>query len=159
MNACALDKEPNYRRAKTVQEQLDAPDPMSYGQRKRGSGSHRYTVKSGDTLGGIARRCFGNTDFFVTLARVNQQTLRSPSALSAGDVLTVPGAKSCEAAPPPPPQPAPPSQSLSCGDIEEEKAKIYAIAECSARRDSWLRLGQCYPDDLETQINISDDCG
>ena len=61
-----------------------------------------YTVRPGDTLGGIAKR--HGTDV-PTLARLNN--IANPDLIRVGDVLTLPGKASATPAPPPPPSSGP----------------------------------------------------
>lgn len=89
---CALAATPNYRRALKIKDQLDS-DPEAYLQRVRGKRSVTYAVQRSDTLGSIAKRCLGDTDLFVALARLNQK--ERPSALLLGERLRIVGTASC----------------------------------------------------------------
>lgn len=50
-----------------------------------------YTVRSGDTLSGIASRELGDVGRYVELFEANQDTLGHPDALRVGQVLKIPG--------------------------------------------------------------------
>ncbi len=67
------------------------------GSRPPGGGG-TYTVRSGDTLGGIARR-FRTT--VATLARLNR--ISNPNKIRVGQVLRLPGGGTTPPPPPPPP--------------------------------------------------------
>jgi putative chitinase len=71
------------------------------------SGGSSYTVKSGDTLGGIAQR-FGTT--VSALARANG--ISNPNRINVGQRLTIPGG-SGPSAPAPAPAPSKPGQSYT----------------------------------------------
>ncbi len=49
-----------------------------------------YTVKSGDTLGTIAKQMYGDAKKYTTLFEANKGTLKSADAVAVGQVLTVP---------------------------------------------------------------------
>ena len=49
-----------------------------------------YTVKSGDTLWGIARRFYGNGTKYPTVFNANRGKIRNPNLIYPGQVLTIP---------------------------------------------------------------------
>lgn len=55
-----------------------------------GSNGMRYTVKSGDTLSGLAGRFLGSTQRYLEIYEANRDVLESPNAIRAGLVLTIP---------------------------------------------------------------------
>lgn len=57
------------------------------------TGTQSYTVKSGDTLSGIARKLTGSTNW-KTIYEQNKSVIGSnPNMIKPGQVLTIPGAK------------------------------------------------------------------
>jgi LysM repeat protein len=50
-----------------------------------------YTVRSGDTLYGIAQRFYGHGRYWHWLYQANKSKIRNPDLIFAGQVLTVPG--------------------------------------------------------------------
>ena len=58
------------------------------------AGTETYTVKSGDTLSGIARKMTGSTNW-QTIYQQNKGVIGSnPNLIKPGQVLIIPGAKS-----------------------------------------------------------------
>ncbi|MCI1981997.1 MAG: LysM peptidoglycan-binding domain-containing protein [Oscillospiraceae bacterium] len=49
-----------------------------------------YTVKSGDTLWGIAKRFYGNGTKYTTIYNANKGKIKSPNLIYPGQVLTIP---------------------------------------------------------------------
>lgn len=47
-----------------------------------------YTVRSGDTLSGIAGRIYGHADYWPTIAKANK--IKDPRRIKPGQVLTIP---------------------------------------------------------------------
>jgi tetratricopeptide (TPR) repeat protein len=66
-----------------------------------GSESTSYAVRTGDTLGSIAKRALGDTCEFYILARYNQ--IRIPRLVTAGQVIKIPGKVPLAPAEPTPP--------------------------------------------------------
>lgn len=57
-----------------------------------------YTVKSGDTLSGLAARFLGSTQRYLEIYEANRDVLESPNAIRAGLVLTIPDRDSVSSA-------------------------------------------------------------
>lgn len=53
------------------------------------AGYKTYTVKSGDTLWGIAKRFYGKQDLWPKLWEMNRYNTTNPHHISVGDVLTI----------------------------------------------------------------------
>lgn len=49
-----------------------------------------YTVKSGDTLGGIAKVHYGNAAKYMTIFEANKPMLKDPNKIYPGQVLRIP---------------------------------------------------------------------
>jgi LysM repeat protein len=49
-----------------------------------------YTVKSGDTLWGIAKRFYGNGAKYPTIFNANRSKIKNPNLIYPGQVLTIP---------------------------------------------------------------------
>lgn len=49
-----------------------------------------YTVKSGDTLWGIAKRFYGNGAKYPTIYNANKSKIKNPNLIYPGQVLTIP---------------------------------------------------------------------
>lgn len=63
-------------------------------QRAEGTETYRfYTVQGGDSLGGIARRFYGDASFYITIFEANRQILSSPDQIRAGQRLVIPAAE------------------------------------------------------------------
>lgn len=74
-----------------------------------------YTVKSGDTLSGIATKFYGDSSKWTLIAQANG--IKDPTKLKIGQVLQIPGAGSATQPPGPAPAPAPaPSPGNTGGD-------------------------------------------
>ena len=54
------------------------------------SGGKTYTVKAGDTLGGIAKEHLGSTGAYMKIFELNKDQLRDPDKIKAGQVLRLP---------------------------------------------------------------------
>jgi nucleoid-associated protein YgaU len=54
--------------------------------------SQLYTVKSGDTLGKIAKQYYGNADKYPTIFEANRPMLKDPDKIYPGQVLRIPAA-------------------------------------------------------------------
>lgn len=60
-------------------------------QRAEGTETYRfYTVQSGDSLGGIAQRFYGDASAFQTLFDANRQLISSPDHIRVGQRLVIP---------------------------------------------------------------------
>lgn len=82
-----------------VKDSPTQPDPGNSGSGTSGrdqpetTSTQSYTVKSGDTLSGIARKLTGSTNW-KTIYEQNKGVIGSnPSMIKPGQVLTIPGAK------------------------------------------------------------------
>lgn len=63
-----------------------APPPA----RAAPAGPRQYVVKSGDTLGSIARQMYGNAAEWKKIHEANRETLSGPNLLVVGQVLVIP---------------------------------------------------------------------
>ena len=54
------------------------------------SGGKTYTVKTGDTLGGIAQAHLGNAGAYMKIFELNKDQLTDPDKIKAGQVLHLP---------------------------------------------------------------------
>lgn len=58
---------------------------------KETSGSNKtYTVKSGDTLWGIAKKQYGNGSKYIDIYNANKDKLKDPNVIKVGQVLIIP---------------------------------------------------------------------
>jgi LysM repeat protein len=57
------------------------------------SAETRYTVKSGDTLAGIAKKFYGDLTAWKRIYQANRDKLANPNALKVGQELTIPGGR------------------------------------------------------------------
>ena len=89
---CVLAKRSDHRGATLVLQQLE--DPYAALKERFGSGTTRYTMQSGDTLGMVASRCLGNGLYFVGLALTNG--IADPSRVEQGRRLQIPGNAPCQ---------------------------------------------------------------
>lgn len=63
-------------------------------QRAEGTETYRfYTVQGGDSLGGIARRFYGDASYYIAIFEANRQILSSPDRIRAGQRLVIPAAE------------------------------------------------------------------
>ena len=49
-----------------------------------------YTVKKGDSLGGISKKVYGKSKYWRKIYEANQSTLKSPDRLYVGQKLVIP---------------------------------------------------------------------
>lgn len=49
-----------------------------------------YTIKSGDTLSGIAKRYLGDANKYMMIAEANPDTIKDPDRISAGATIRLP---------------------------------------------------------------------
>jgi nucleoid-associated protein YgaU len=49
-----------------------------------------YTVKSGDTLSGIAKHFYGNANAYMKIFEANKDQLSDPNKIKPGQVLKIP---------------------------------------------------------------------
>jgi nucleoid-associated protein YgaU len=66
--------------------QAAAPQPVAVGT----SGSRTYTVKSGDTLGKIAKETLGDANAYMKIFNANTDQLSDPDKIKPGQVLKLP---------------------------------------------------------------------
>lgn len=78
-----LAREPGNALARSLVRQLDS-DPVAL----LGAEHQPYTVRAGDTLGGLAARHLGDSSLFVALARYNN--ISRPRLLAVGQTLKIP---------------------------------------------------------------------
>jgi len=57
-----------------------------------GAGSQTYTVKSGDTLSGIAKELYGHGNKWHAIFDANRDILDDPDLIKPGQVLKIPAA-------------------------------------------------------------------
>ena len=57
-----------------------------------GAGSQTYTVKSGDTLSGIAKELYGHANKWHAIFDANRDVLDNPDLIKPGQVLKIPAA-------------------------------------------------------------------
>jgi len=55
-----------------------------------GTAPGSYTVRGGDTLAGIARELYGDSNAWNRIYRANRDQLENPHALKVGQILTIP---------------------------------------------------------------------
>jgi nucleoid-associated protein YgaU len=53
-------------------------------------GSQTYTVQSGDTLSGIAKKLMGNANAYMDIFNANKDQLTDPDKIKPGQVLKIP---------------------------------------------------------------------
>jgi nucleoid-associated protein YgaU len=54
------------------------------------AGEENYTVKSGDTLSGIAKRFLGDANAYMEIFNANRNILKDPDQIQPGQVLKIP---------------------------------------------------------------------
>jgi nucleoid-associated protein YgaU len=64
----------------------NAPEPPE----EETPSSQFYTVESGDTLGAIAKRFYGNAGKYMTIFEANRPMLEDPNKIYPGQVLRIP---------------------------------------------------------------------
>ncbi|MEN1727059.1 MAG: LysM peptidoglycan-binding domain-containing protein [Pseudomonadota bacterium] len=64
----------------------DAPEPPE----EETPNSQFYTVESGDTLGAIAKRFYGNAGKYMVIFEANRPMLEDPNKIYPGQVLRIP---------------------------------------------------------------------
>jgi nucleoid-associated protein YgaU len=74
-----------------VQQSAAQPAPTTGSQGAApGSPTISYTVQSGDTLGGIARKFMGNANDYMDIFNANRDQLTDPDKIKPGQVLKIP---------------------------------------------------------------------
>jgi len=68
-------------------EEIENPPEPSEGEAPK---SKFYTVVSGDTLGAIAKRFYGNAGKYTSIFEANQPMLEDPNKIYPGQVLLIP---------------------------------------------------------------------
>lgn len=66
------------------------PEPEEEQQEVIPQGQDKYVVKAGDTLGKIAKTCYGNSNCWVFIFMANRDKLATPNALKDGIELAIP---------------------------------------------------------------------
>jgi len=69
-------------RSDRVDDQVDVEAPAP--------AAKLYTVKSGDTLGAIAKAHYGNASKYPVIFEANQPMLKDPNKIYPGQVLRIP---------------------------------------------------------------------
>lgn len=57
---------------------------------QQGGGATTYTVKSGDTLSGIAKQFYGDANDYMDIFNANKDQLTDPDTIKPGQVLKIP---------------------------------------------------------------------
>ena len=65
---------------------LGGPEPAA----APAAGARTYTVKSGDTLSGIAKQHLGNANAYMKIFEANRDQLSDPDKIKPGQVLKIP---------------------------------------------------------------------
>ena len=73
-------------KATTVAEQVHTDAAVKQNQ----PATRTYTVRSGDTLAGIAKRFYGNAAVWTWLWHVNSSVVHDPNSIYVGEVLKLP---------------------------------------------------------------------
>ncbi len=79
---------PSHSTAKILKKQLSTAPKLIFGT----SRTTQYKIKSGDTLGSIAKQWLGNALYFVSLARFNN--IEIPTQIQSGQLIRIPVIKS-----------------------------------------------------------------
>lgn len=74
----------NNRGVAEVEDELEVETPSSEPE------SQMYTVKSGDTLGGIAKAHYGDASKYPVIFEANRPMLEDPDEIYPGQVLRIP---------------------------------------------------------------------
>jgi LysM repeat protein len=108
-----------------VGEHLNIPGQSDSFQPTAGAGGSSYTVRSGDTMSGIASR---NGISLGTLEAANPQA-HNPNQIYVGQRLTIPGKAGASAPPPPPAQSSgPKTYRVQSGDTMSGIAGRYGVS-------------------------------
>ncbi len=78
---------PSHVTATLLKNQLNTPPKQLF----KTSRTTQYKIKSGDTLGSIAKEWLGNSIYFVSLAKLNH--LKNPKKLRPGKIIKIPVTK------------------------------------------------------------------
>lgn len=71
----------------TINSSLPRPEAATS---PAGSSQRTYTVKSGDTLSGIAKEYYGKASEYMKIFEANRDQLTDPNKIQIGQVLTIP---------------------------------------------------------------------
>lgn len=82
---------PRTHAAKTPSKPADTDKPGSLAATRKKNGKTFYTVKSGDTLGGIAAKFLGSSSKYEDILLANASTLKDEDSLEVGMELMIPG--------------------------------------------------------------------
>lgn len=76
----------------TVDVNVDSslPQPAAPAAGAAAGGGRTYTVKSGDTLGAIAKQFYGNASDYPKIFEANRNILSDPDKIKPGQELTIP---------------------------------------------------------------------
>jgi LysM repeat protein len=70
--------------------QAAAPRPAAASAAPAAQTAKTYTVKSGDTLSGIAKQLLGNSNQYMDIFNANKDQLTDPDKIKPGQVLKIP---------------------------------------------------------------------
>jgi nucleoid-associated protein YgaU len=79
---------PDWQKEVVADIQVNAPVPAAVGT--SGAAARSYTVKSGDTLGKIAKEQLGNAGAYMKIFDANKDVLSDPDKIKPGQVLRIP---------------------------------------------------------------------
>jgi nucleoid-associated protein YgaU len=82
---------PDWRTEVVADIKATGPAPAAAGQ--GGAGGTTYTVKSGDTLSGIAKNLLGSANAYMEIFNLNKDQLTDPDEIKPGQVLKIPARK------------------------------------------------------------------
>jgi len=74
----------------TWQKDIVADIQVTGGPAPGSSGGKTYTVKAGDTLGGIAKEHLGNAGAYMKIFELNKDQLTDPDKIKPGQILHLP---------------------------------------------------------------------
>lgn len=75
---------------KVVAEDLRAPKPKPEAPSEEAESAEIYEIVSGDTLGAIAKRFYGNASKYMTIFEANRDILSDPNKIYPGQKIRIP---------------------------------------------------------------------
>jgi nucleoid-associated protein YgaU len=86
----ALKTVPDWQKDVVADIKVKPGAAKSAGAPAAAGGSQTYTVQSGDTLSGIAKKLLGNANAYMDIFNANKDQLSDPDKIKPGQVLKIP---------------------------------------------------------------------